>query len=53
MTFKLSVIVNHEERNGKLSLSYLIIPKIEEELQYPGEIRVTMIRETRVVEYAR
>ncbi|HEU0085662.1 MAG TPA: ribonuclease Y [Candidatus Paceibacterota bacterium] len=27
--------------------------KIEQELKYPGEIRVTMIRETRVIEYAR
>ena len=27
--------------------------KIEGELQYPGEIKVTVIRETRVVEYAR
>jgi ribonuclease Y len=27
--------------------------KIEQELKYPGEIRVTVIRETRVVEYAR
>ncbi len=30
-----------------------IARKIEAELQYPGEIRVTVIRETRVVEYAR
>ena len=30
-----------------------IAHKIEQELQYPGEIRVTLIRETRVVEYAR
>ncbi|MDP2593280.1 MAG: ribonuclease Y [bacterium] len=27
--------------------------KIESELKYPGEIRVTVIRETRVIEYAR
>jgi len=27
--------------------------KIESELQYPGEIKVTVIRETRVIEYAR
>ncbi|MBI5775056.1 MAG: HDIG domain-containing protein, partial [Verrucomicrobia bacterium] len=27
--------------------------KIEEDLQYPGQIRVTVIRETRVVEYAK
>jgi ribonuclease Y len=30
-----------------------IAKKIESELKYPGEIRVTLIRETRVVEYAR
>jgi len=30
-----------------------IARKIEQELQYPGEIRVTLIRETRVVEYAK
>ena len=30
-----------------------IAKKIEEELSYPGEVRVTLIREKRVVEYAR
>jgi ribonuclease Y len=30
-----------------------IAKKIESELKYPGEIRVTLIRETRIVEYAR
>ncbi|KKQ57265.1 MAG: Ribonuclease Y [Parcubacteria group bacterium GW2011_GWA2_38_13] len=30
-----------------------IAKKIEEELRYPGEIRVTVIRETRVIEFAR
>ena len=29
-----------------------IAKKIEQEFTYPGEIRVTMIRENRVVEYA-
>ena len=27
--------------------------KIEQELKYPGEIKVTVIRESRVVEFAR
>ncbi len=30
-----------------------IASKIEAELKYPGEIRVTVIRETRVIEVAR
>ncbi|MCX6757442.1 MAG: ribonuclease Y [Candidatus Nomurabacteria bacterium] len=30
-----------------------IANKIEQELKYPGEIKVTMIRESRIIEYAR
>lgn len=30
-----------------------IAKKIEEQLHYPGEIKITLIRETRVIEYAR
>ena len=30
-----------------------IAKKIQEELRYPGEIKVTLIRETRVIEYAK
>lgn len=30
-----------------------VAKKIESELQYPGEVRVVVIRETRVIEYAR
>lgn len=36
-----------------LWLSKDIAKKIETELQYPGQIKVTVIRETRAVEYAR
>jgi len=38
---------------GSFQLAKNIAQKIESELQYPGEIKVTVIRETRVVEYAR
>jgi ribonuclease Y len=30
-----------------------IAQKIERELKYPGEIKVNVIRETRIIEYAR
>ena len=30
-----------------------IAKRIEQELKYPGEIKVTVIRDTRVIEYAR
>lgn len=38
---------------GAVKLARDIAGKIEEELKYPGEIKVNVIRETRVVEYAR
>jgi ribonuclease Y len=36
-----------------MSLARSISRKIEEELKYPGQIRITVIRETRCIEYAR
>ena len=36
-----------------IKLARDIANKIEEELKYPGEIKVNVIRETRVTEYAR
>jgi ribonuclease Y len=38
---------------GSIKLGRAIADKIEKELKYPGEIKVNVIRETRVVEYAR
>jgi ribonucrease Y len=38
---------------GCTKLARDIANKIEAELKYPGEVRVTLIRETRVIEYAR
>ena len=38
---------------GARKLAREIASKIEKELKYPGEIKVNVIRETRVLEYAR
>jgi ribonuclease Y len=35
------------------NLAAEIARRIEKELQYPGQIRVTVIRETRAVDYAK
>jgi ribonucrease Y len=34
-------------------LSYEIAREIEDQLEYPGQIKVTVIRESRAVEYAK
>lgn len=39
--------------DGMLLLSKDIAKKIEEEMEYPGNIKVNLIRETRAVEYAK
>jgi ribonuclease Y len=39
--------------SGAMTLARNISKKIESDLQYPGQIRVTVIRETRCVDYAR
>ena len=38
---------------GAVILSHDIVKKIESELEYPGQIKATIIRETRVVDYAK
>ena len=52
---ELRVLVDAEtvsdEQSGKLSFE--ISQKIEKEMQYPGQIKVTVIRETRAVSYAK
>ena len=49
------IFVNPEKTDdlGAMNLAREIAKRIEEELQYPGEIRVNVYRETRAVEYAR
>ncbi|MDP2656252.1 MAG: ribonuclease Y [bacterium] len=44
---------DHVDDVGALKLAKNIAKRIEDELQYPGEIKVTLIREKRFVEYAR
>ena len=38
---------------GAIKLAREIVKKIENEMKYPGEIKVNVIRETRAIEYAR
>jgi ribonuclease Y len=49
------ILVSPEEVDDVSSsrLARDVVKKIEEQLQYPGQIKVTVIRETRAVDYAR
>jgi ribonuclease Y len=52
---ELRIIVNNEAVTDDLTkaLAKQIAKKIESDLRYPGRIKVTIIRETRITEYAR
>lgn len=52
---EIRVIVNPEKvtDKGALQIARDIANQIQAELNYPGEVKVTVVRETRVVEYAR
>lgn len=52
---ELRILVNNERvpDNKVRELASSIAKQIETDLNYPGRIRLTMIRETRIVEYAR
>ena len=52
---EIRVLVENEEVNDEdaIILARDIAKKVEEELTYPGQIRVTVIRETRIVDYAK
>jgi len=52
---ELRILVNNEKipDSDVKELARSIAKQIENDLRYPGRIRLTMIRETRIVEYAR
>ena len=52
---ELRVIVQSEKINDKQAevLSFDIANKIQTEMTYPGQVKVTVIRETRAVNYAK
>ncbi|MEO6034135.1 MAG: HDIG domain-containing metalloprotein, partial [Verrucomicrobiota bacterium] len=52
---ELRVVVQPDKMNDEeaYALARNIARKIEDELQYPGQIRVTVVRETRCVEFAK
>ena len=47
-------IVNADNINDQraLILCRQLAKKVEEEMTYPGEIKIAMVRETRIIEYA-
>jgi ribonuclease Y len=49
------IMVSNKEVNdeGAAELAYNVSRKLEKELDYPGQIRVVVIRETRAIEFAR
>jgi ribonuclease Y len=52
---EIRLIVESDKVNDEEAalLSREVAKKIEQDLSYPGQIKVTVIRETRAVEYAR
>jgi ribonuclease Y len=52
---EIRILVKPEEIDdlGAMRLAHDIVKKIEEGLEYPGQIKVTVLRETRAVDYAK
>jgi len=52
---ELRVIVEAEKVSDKVAeeLSFSIAQKIQDEMQYPGHIKVTVIREKRAISFAK
>ena len=52
---ELRVMVESEKVNDQRAdeLSFIISQKIQNEMTYPGQVKVTVIRESRAVHYAK
>ena len=52
---EIRILVENEKisDDGAVMLCKDIVKKVESELTYPGQIKITVIRETRVLDYAR
>lgn len=50
---RIFVLPNRIDDLGAIKMAKDIAKKIEDEMDYPGEIKVNVIRETRAIEYAR
>ena len=52
---EIRILVRPEDIDDLASsrLAHDVVKKIQDELQYPGQIKVTVIRETRAIDYAR
>ena len=52
---ELRVIVESDKVTDEFvdDLSFMISQKIQNEMQYPGQVKVTVIREKRAIAYAR
>ncbi|GAH07871.1 unnamed protein product, partial [marine sediment metagenome] len=52
---EIRILVKPEEVDdlGAMRLARDIVKKIEEGVEYPGQIKVTVLRETRAIDYAK